>query len=61
MIWIKILVALLAGVSVLFVFDARPMARRFFTSSDRNTATIFIKIVGAILLLVSIILFRVVF
>lgn len=61
MIWIKILVALLACISVLLIFDARPIVRRFFTSSDRNSATILTKIVGSILLLVSIILFRVVF
>ena len=60
MIWIKILIALLASLSVILIFDARPIVRRFFTSSDRNSATIIVKIAGAILLLVSIILFRVV-
>ena len=61
MIWIKILVALLASVSVLLIFDARPIVRKFFTSSDRNSATILLKIIGAVLLLVCTILFRVIF
>lgn len=58
--WIKIAVALLACIAVILIFDARPIVRRFFTSSDRNSATIFIKIIGAILLLISIFLFTVI-
>lgn len=61
MILIKILIALLSSLSVLLVFDARPIVRRFFTSSDRNTAVILLKILGTILLLVSIFLFSIVF
>lgn len=61
MIWIKVLLSLLASLSVLLIFDARPIVRRFFTSSDRNSATILVKIIGAVLLLVSIILFYIVF
>ncbi len=61
MIWIKILVAILASISVVLIFDARPIVRKFFTSSDRNSATILLKIIGAVLLLVCTILFRVIF
>lgn len=60
MIWIKILIAFLTSISVLLIFDARPLVRRFFTSSDRNIATILLKILGTVLLLVSIFLFSIV-
>ena len=60
MIWIKILIVILASISVVLIFDARPLVRRFFTSSDRNTATMFLKILGLSLLLLSIYLFSIV-
>lgn len=60
MIWIKILISLLTALSVLLIFDARPLVRRFFTSSDRNTAVILLKILGTILLLISIFLFSII-
>ena len=60
MIWIKILVAILASVSVLLIFDARPIVRRFFTNSDRNSAVLLLKVLGTILLIISIVLFSLV-
>lgn len=56
---IKILIALIASIGILLIFDARPIVRRFFTSADRNIATKFVKITGLLLLLFSMFLFSI--
>lgn len=58
--WIKIILSILLLVSVLLIFDARPIVRRFFTNSDRNSAVLLLKVLGTILLIISIVLFSLV-
>lgn len=58
--WIKIILSILLLVSVLLIFDARPIVRRFFTNSDRNSAVLLLKLLGTILLIISIVLFSLV-
>ncbi len=55
--WIKIILVLVALLSVIIIFDARPIVRRFFTRADRNSASILLKVIGTIILLLSIFLF----
>lgn len=54
---IKIIVSFFMLLSILCTFDARPIARRFFTTADRNIATNIIKIVGIISFIVLAIIF----
>lgn len=58
--WIKIILSILLLISVLLIFDARPIVRRFFTNSDRNSAVLLLKVLGTILLIISIVLFSLV-
>ena len=58
--WIKIILSILLLISVLLIIDARPIVRRFFTNSDRNSAVLLLKVLGTILLIISIVLFSLV-
>lgn len=44
--FLKIIFAIIFLIGSLCIFDARVIARRFFTSSDRNIATNILKVVG---------------
>lgn len=54
---VKIIAALLFALGILCVFDARRIARKFFTLKNRNETTLIIKNVGVIFVIISFILF----
>lgn len=54
---IKIISALILALGTLCIFDARRIARRFFTLKNRNETTLIIQNIGVILVIVAFILF----
>ena len=49
----KMIGVIVIAIGIVLVYDARKLVRKFFSSSDANTATRNIKIVGAILALIG--------
>ena len=56
MIFIKLLIAVIFAISTLLVFDTRNIVKRYFMNEDRNKTVFRLRILGYILILISIFL-----
>lgn len=56
MIFIKLLIAVIFAISTLLVFDTRNIVKRYFMNEDRNKTVFRLRILGYILIIISIFL-----
>ena len=56
MIFIKLLIAVIFAISTLLVFDTRNIVKRYFMNEDRNKTVFRLRILGYILIVISIFL-----
>ena len=56
MIFIKLLIAVIFAISTLLVFDTRNIVKRYFMNEDRNKTVFKLRILGYILIVISIFL-----
>ena len=53
---LKLIIAILFAISTLLVFDTRNIVKRYFINEDRNKTVFRLKILGYILIVISIFL-----
>ena len=53
---LKLIIAILFAISTLLVFDTRNIVKRYFMNEDRNKTVFRLRILGYILILISIFL-----
>ena len=53
---LKLIIAILFAISTLLVFDTRNIVKRYFINEDRNKTVFRLRILGYILILISIFL-----
>ena len=53
---LKLIIAILFAISTLLVFDTRNIAKRYFINEDRNKTVFRLRILGYILIIISIFL-----
>ena len=58
MIFIKLLIAVIFAISTLLVFDTRNIVKRYFMNEDRNDMVFKLRIIGYILIKISIFLVK---
>ena len=58
MIFIKLLIAVIFAISTLLVFDTRNIVKRYFMNEDRNKTVFRLRILGYILIIISIFLVK---
>lgn len=58
MIFIKLLIAVIFAISTLLVFDTRNIVKRYFMNEDRNDMVFKLRIIGYILIIISIFLVK---
>lgn len=57
--WIKLIFVLLFVISAFVVFDARPIARKYFILYDRNKTVNILRIIGIVIYLIVIYIYLV--
>ena len=53
---LRLIIAILFGISTLLVFDTRNIVKRYFMNEDRNKTVFRLRILGYILIIISIFL-----
>jgi len=53
---LKLIIAILFAISILLVFDTRNIVKRYFMNEDRNKTVFRLRILGYILIVISIFL-----
>lgn len=51
--WLYLVAAIVCAVGVMIVYDARLISKKFFSSSDENSASLLLKILGFVFLMIG--------